>query len=211
MIVSDVALRVRRTFGDEASVQITDADIIRWINDSQRHITLRNEGLMEAKAVSDIVVGQVDYDTPADMSVLRSLSYQGSKLTNLSFNDFNEYIYGNAPNSNQGCPLYYMVWNDKISIYPPSSVAATGGLYIYYIKHPADVVTMADALSLPLEYHNAIVDYCLQQAFELDEDPQKSVLKENQFEKKVMELNDRNKWTAQEYYPSVTVLPEDAW
>ena len=38
MIVSDVMLRVRRTFGDEAAVQVTDDDLIRCVNYAQVEI-----------------------------------------------------------------------------------------------------------------------------------------------------------------------------
>jgi hypothetical protein len=215
MNVGDVMTRVRRTFGDESSVQITDQDIIRWINDAQEHIVLNNEGLMETKASADIVANQSDYNVPADFNILRSLAYKGIRLKSYSFNEFNEYITGfqSAPDLQQygpGIPICYMVWNQVITIFPTPAQSVGNGLTIFYIKHPAPVATTADSLSLPLQYHNVIVDYCLQQAYELDEDDGKASRKEQQFTNKVQQLNDRNKWTAQEYYPSVTILPDDA-
>lgn len=214
MNVGDIITRVRRTFGDEAGVQLTDDDIIRWINDAQEHIVLRNEGLMEATAVANTVQGTSDYPTPVDMSVLRSLQYQGYRLQGYSQNDFDNYISGyNAPGSlngyGQGIPICYKIWNDIITLFPTPSESVTSGLTIFYIKHPTPVALSTDTPSVPLEYHNALVDFCLQQAYELDEDPQKVSLKEGQFEKKVMQLNDRNKWTHQDVYPSITTLPGD--
>lgn len=215
MNVTDVVTRVRREFGDEASVQITDDDIIRWINDAQQQITTNNEGLMETTSQTDVVAGQSAYPAPTDMSVLRSLAYQGFHLKSMTFNEFNEYMTGyNAPGTlnpyGQGIPICFMVWQDQITIFPTPSESATGGLYIYYIKYPTPVATLADNLAIPLEYHNSVVNYCLHQAYELDEDMYKSALKQQQFEQTTQKLNDRNKWTAQEYYPSVTTLPEDA-
>lgn len=214
MNVQDVVTRVKRTFGDEAGVQISDLDIIRWINDAQEEIVLTNEGLMETVSSADTVQNQGEYDFPPGLSVLRSLKYKGFRLKNLSFAEFNEYIDGyTAPDSvtnyGTGVPDMFMVWNEKISLFPIPDESVTDGLTIYYMRHPPEVVNMADALTVPLNYHNSVVNYCLQQAYELDEDYQKAGIKKGQFDETMMKLNDRNKWTSQEYYPSITTLPQD--
>jgi hypothetical protein len=206
--------RVKRTFGDEAGVQVTDADIIRWINDAQEKITLENEGLMEAKSSADTVQNQMEYDVPTDMAVLRSLKYRGYRLKPMSFAEFNEYIDGYSADDGvspygPGIPEIFMVWNNKITLFPKPNESLTGGLTIYYIKHPQSVGNLADALTVPLQYHNAVVKYCLKEAYELDEDYQKAQTVKADFENDVMKLNDRNKWTSQEYYPRITTLPED--
>jgi len=212
--VQDVVTRVKRTFGDEAGVQVTDADIIRWINDAQEKITLENEGLMEAKSSADTVQNQMEYDVPTDMAVLRSLKYRGYRLKPMSFAEFNEYIDGYSADDGvspygPGIPEIFMVWNNKITLFPKPNESLTGGLTIYYIKHPQSVGNLADALTVPLQYHNAVVKYCLKEAYELDEDYQKAQTVKADFENDVMKLNDRNKWTSQEYYPRITTLPED--
>lgn len=214
MNVQDVVTRVKRTFGDEAGVQVTDADIIRWINDAQEKITLENEGLMEAKSSADTVQNQMEYDVPTDMAVLRSLKYRGYRLKPMSFAEFNEYIDGYSADDGvspygPGIPEIFMVWNNKITLFPKPNESLTGGLTIYYIKHPQSVGNLADALTVPLQYHNAVVKYCLKEAYELDEDYQKAQTVKADFENDVMKLNDRNKWTSQEYYPRITTLPED--
>jgi len=212
--VQDVVTRVKRTFGDEAGVQVTDADIIRWINDAQEKITLENEGLMEAKSSADTVQNQMEYDVPTDMAVLRSLKYRGYRLKPMSFAEFNEYIDGYSADDGvspygPGIPEIFMVWNNKITLFPKPNESLSGGLTIYYIKHPQSVGNLADALTVPLQYHNAVVKYCLKEAYELDEDYQKAQTVKADFENDVMKLNDRNKWTSREYYPRITTLPED--
>lgn len=212
MNVQDVVTRVKRIFGDEAGVQITDQDIIRWINDAQEEIGINNEGLMESIATANIIADTSEYDVPGDFSVLRSLKYKGFRLKYMSFSEFNEYLDGFSSKDSpygSGIPEVFMVWNNKITLFPKPSEAILDGLSIYYIKHPAPVNTLADNLSLPLGYHNAIVSYCLQQAHELDEDIQKADRSQNKFNETMMKLNDRNKWVSQEYYPRITTLPED--
>ncbi|WP_331961469.1 hypothetical protein [Chitinophaga sp.] len=211
--MQEVATRVKRTFGDESGVQVTDDDIIRWINDAQEEIVLSNEGLMETTAIAGVIQNQMEYDCPADLSLLRTLKYNGFRLKPLSFNEFNEYIDGYESSTSApygpGTPEYFMVWDNKITLFPKPNETNASALKIYYVKHPLAVVTMADNLSVPLQYHKSIVDFCLQQAYELDEDTQKAVVKKNQFDETMMKLNDRNKWTTQEYYPRITTLPGD--
>jgi hypothetical protein len=207
--VQDVVLRVKRTFGDEAGVQVTDQDIIRWINDAQEEIVLTNEGLMETTAVSDAVANQTIYSLPDDFSVLRSLKYKDYRLKSLSLAEFNEYIDGYGTPTTSGQPEYFTVWESQISVYPKPSESVTGAFSIYYMRHPESISNLADALTVPLVYHTSVVDYCLQQAYELDEDFQKAQIKKGKFDESMMKLNDRNKWVSQEYYPRITTLPED--
>lgn len=214
MNVQDVVTRVKRVFGDEAGVQITDADIIRWINDAQEEVVKNNEGLMETVATANIVQSQMEYDFPTDLSVLRSLKYKGFKLKPMSFNEFDNYIDGYSASDNvspygPGIPEVFMVWQGKITVFPKPNESITNGLTIYYIKHPAQVVNLADELSLPLQYHNSIVKFCLKEAYELDEDSQKSQIKKSEFDQDMLTLNDRNKWTNQDVYPRISTLPED--
>jgi hypothetical protein len=213
--VQDVANRVRRTFGDEGGVQIQDADILRWVNDAQLQISSDNEELLETVATSDIVLGQADYTTPTNMNVLRSLMYNNFRLRGLSFAQFNEYIDGFKATTSQGgygngTPEVYMVYGGTITLFPTPNQNITAGLRIYYSKHPASVGTLADGLGVPDRYHNAVVQFCLQQAYELDENADMAVLKGQQFAGQVQKLKDQEKVSTTEYYPTITTMPEDA-
>lgn len=214
MNVQDVVTRVKRIFGDENGAQITDDDVIRWINDAQQQVTLENEGLLETTASANIVQNQMEYDVPSDFGVLRSLKFKGYRIKYMSFAEFNEYIdgYSAAPGVSPygpGIPEIFTVWENKITLFPKPSEDVTNGLTIYYMKNPTPVGTLADSLTIPLQYHNAVVKYCLKEAYSLDEDFQKSQAMKSEFDNDVMKLNDRNKWVSQEYYPRITTLPED--
>ena len=206
MNVSDVTNRVKRLFGDEAGIQISDTDIIRWINDGQAQIVLDNEGLLEATGFTSTVADQSQYDLPVDMSTLHSVSYKNRRLSGLSFNEYNESI---GDDTRTGPPQYYMVWNNKLKLYPVPDSTEEGSLTIYYQKQPDDVSTLSDSLTVPFTYHNSVVDYVLAQAHELDENYDAADRKKAQFAETTMKLNDSNKWTNQEVYPRITVRPED--
>lgn len=214
MNVQDVADRVKRTFGDEAGVQITDADIIRWINDGQLQISVDNEELMETVGTASIVADQADYSSPSNLNTLRSLMYNNRRLKGLSFSEFNEYLDGfKAPGSQSvygnGRPEVFMVYGGTITLFPTPNESLTDGLRLYYSRHPAPVATLGDSLTVPERYHTAVVEYCLKRAYELDENVEMSAFKKGEFESTVMKLKGQEKTTSTEYYPRITTLPED--
>lgn len=212
--VGDVALRVRRTFGDDAGVQITDADIFRWVNDAQLEISTENEELLEVIGTTDVVLGQPDYAMPADMNVLRSLMYNNFKIRGLSQIQFDEYLDGYKASVSQGgfgngIPEAYMLYGGVITLFPTPNQNIIGGLRIYYSKYPASVGNLADGLGVPDRYHPTVVNYCLQQAYEMDESADMSSMKGQQFMNKVQKLKNQEKKATTDRYPSITTLPED--
>lgn len=214
MNVQDVLLRVQRTFGDDAGTQITEADVLRWVNDAQLQISTDNEELLETVVQSDIVAGQAEYSLPSNLNTLRSLMYNNFRLKGLSFQEFNEYIDGwKAPVSQGGYgnakSEVFMVYGGVLTLFPTPNESITNGLRIYYSRHPDSVGTLADGLGLPDRYHNAIVEYCMKMAYEQDENFDAAAYKGNQFSSQVQKLKEQEKWTAREYYPKITILPED--
>lgn len=212
MNVQQVVTNVKRVFGDEAGIQITDDDIISWINSAQEDISNDNPGMLETTGVASIISGQPDYDMPADMVAFRSLQYNGVHLNKLSFNEFNEYLDGfrktNPPLFGNGIPDCFMMWNNRVTLFPTPNVSITNGLVIYYIRHPSQVVTFGDPLTVPVQYHKAIIDYCLRQAYELDEDTQKATIKKTEYDERVLKMSYRNQ-EDMEFYPRITTLPDD--
>lgn len=214
MNIQEIAERVRRIFGDDAGVQILDADIFRWVNDAQLKIVQDNEELMEAVGTADIVKNQAEYSLPSDFSSLRSLMYDNFRLKALSFAEFNEYIDGfTAPPATNiygsGRPEVFMVYGGTITLFPAPDKNITAGLRIYYAKLPATVTTFADELSVPARYHLAVSKFCLQMAYEMDENTDMVAFKRDEFDTDVQRLRNQEKVTSNEYYPRITTLPED--
>lgn len=79
-LVGDVVRRVKRTFGDEAGVQITTSDIFDWINDGQREIA-ENQKINKTKLAANIVKGQGFYVlTGAEMLQVEDVQVEGRPL-----------------------------------------------------------------------------------------------------------------------------------
>ncbi len=216
MNVSDVRTRLKRTFGDESGVQVTDDDITRWINDGQRQIVASNENLLEKTALTSTVADQQEYTLPADILVLRLVKYKSSgstayfRLQPYTFSEFNEYVDGwDADTSTKGEPIMFTTHMDKLIIYPVPDTAITDSLKIYYNRKPTDVDDATDTIDLPVLYHETLVKYCLTQAYEMDEDWEAAGIKANEMTSDLGILRDREDWKLREFYPTITVLAED--
>lgn len=211
MLVSDIAMRVKRQFGDEAGVQITDSDILRWINDAQKEICSKSN-ILEATASVTTVAGTNTFDLPSDLQDLLTVMYNGTMIQGLSMREAEESIQkvGDPTSQLSGEPNCYWVFASKVYLWPvPDS--NTGTLKLFYNRFPDEVTSTNDTPQLDVKYHKTIVDYCLQQAYELDEDWVASQAKANQVTSAVNDSINSEKWTQQNTYPTITVLEHDRW
>lgn len=210
MNVDDIVLRVQRQFGDESSVQIDESDIIRWINDAQNDIAVQNE-LMQATGTLASIADQNEYQFPLDMLAMRSLYYNGLRLKYLPRQEWDEYINKADPTEIQsGTPEFYSRWGGWFIVYPKPNAAVASSFKLLYHKRPNNVIT-GGVLSLPLEYHTRIVEYCLQKAYETDEDWDAAAAKATQFDAGLSILKENAQNPDKQYYPTVTTLPDDQW
>jgi len=216
MNVQDVVTRVQRIFGDEAAVQVTNADIIRWINDSMIEIVKHNEAALQKTAFVNLVVGQSTYVLPTDLLILRSLRYKYTSMLSFSalkyksMQQFDESLDGwdgaaftNAP------PQFFTMDEGKAILFPVPDQASINGLKVIYNQKPADVVALVDTLALPILYHNTIVNYCMWQASLLDEDHEPALMYKSGFTEDMARLKDRETTEAVATYSVITVLEGD--
>lgn len=216
MNVQDVVTRVRRVFGDEAAVQVTDADIIRWINDGQIEIVKNNDQALQKSDLIDLVAGQQQYTMPADFFLLRSLRYKYSDMLSFSalkyknMQQFDDSVDGwDGSAFTQGHPKFFTMYEGKVLLFPIPDTSVTDGLKILYNQKPTDVASLSDALSLPLIYHNTIFRYCMWQASLLDEDHEPAVMYRGDFQDDMIHLKTRETNEATATYPVITVLELD--
>lgn len=210
MLVSEIGTRVKRAFGDEAGVQIDDNDIIRWVNDAQKEISSA-QSILETSATTSIVAGTESYALPSDVQNLISIWCGGIKLEAMSMREAEERILKIGDNAVQpnGVPEIVWIWAETMHLWPIPSTSATGALKVFYSRFPIEVTSINDTPELDTKYHNIIVDYCLQKAYELDEDWQASQTKATQVSQNLSGLANDEKWTVQGTYPMITVLPGD--
>jgi hypothetical protein len=205
MLVSEIATRVKRQFGDEAGAQITDADIIRWVNDAMMEIT-RTNNLLQISATAATTAGVAEYDLPVEILSLRSIKYKGLKLNGLNMEDFDAML---ADSTARGEPQAYYVYARKVTLFPAPSANGTTDLKIFYNRKPTDVTVVGDTPEIPIQYHNRIVEYAIAQAAELDDNLQQYAMKMGQFKEGVDNLRDDNTAEENDFYPSIGVSPRD--
>jgi hypothetical protein len=210
LTVGDITTRVQRQFGDETNAQISEQDVIRWINDAMRDIVL-NVGLLQVRAVTTVLDDENEYSLPTDILKLQSVKYNGVALRGISIQEADELVpdRDNTDSTPKGTPQYFWTFANNITLYPTPDATLTDGLRVYYNRIPTDVAATGDVPELPVEYHNRIVEYCLAQAFELDENYQVAQYKLSQFQDGVDRLKGNEDWPVQEFYPGITTLPDD--
>lgn len=216
MIVSDIITRVRRIFGDEAAVQVTDDDIIRWINDAQVEIVKKNDGALQATGFVNLVADQQSYTLPTDLFLLRSLRYKFSDMVSYSalryknMQEFDDSVDGwDGTLYGSGNPIFFTVFEGKALLFPPPNVSVTNGLKVLYNKKPTDVATTMDSLSLPLIYHTTVVNYCMLQASLLDENLEPAAVYKSEYQESLGDLMSRESQNSTATYPTITVLEGD--
>jgi hypothetical protein len=210
--VQDVKTRVKRTFGDEAGVQVTDADILMWINDAQRNIVRDNDNVLPTVGTANVVAGQNNYTLPSDLYRVHTVKWNGYNLKSLSWQDFNTKFQGWESTDSlysQGQPTFYTLWQSSFYLFPTPSSALTSGLKIYYTRRPVDRVNDTDVLDTPEEYNDAVVNYVLQKCYELDEDWTGAGNKASEVTADLNSLKIQEQWRDEESYPSIRVMPED--
>lgn len=207
--VSDVLSVVKRQFGDEAGIQITESDIIRWTNMAQMEL-FSKETFLKGNSTTNLLADQSVYDVSAlNIMKIQSVHVNNHRINYISFQDAESYIVANDPERvSRGEPIFWTEWAGNVHVYPAPSADITGGMTIYYYPGPSVASASSDLLSIPDQYFNRIIEYCLSQAYELDEDLNSSKTKLDQFSQGVQEMRGHQQ-PQESYYPTITELPED--
>jgi hypothetical protein len=203
MLVSEIATRVKKQYGDEAGLIITDADIIRWVNDAQLEIASRVD-VLQGSATASALASVADYTFPVTYLRIHSIKWRGKRLRELNLQQAEELIpeKDNTSTYPVGEPQYYWVWGNVFTLYPMPQLTEAAALRVFYIRTPVAVTAVGDTPELPVKYHPRIVEYCMAQAAELDENDQRYNNKISQFTQGIQNEQGRDRTT--QYYPFIT-------
>jgi hypothetical protein len=203
MLVSDIITRVTRSVGDTDKLQVTDQDVMRWINDGMREAAIQNN-LLQVKGTINTIAGTAAYAFPTDVLKLHSLLYDGNSLDLQTLQDVND-SYTTAT-ATQGVPQVAWIWAGQINLYPvPNAVKV---MTVYYIRNPVEVSTTSAAPELHESYHKRLVDYCLAQVAEMDDDMARYQIKMDEFRTGVASNKDEMQWE-ENLYPFVGTSQAD--
>jgi hypothetical protein len=213
--VQDVKNTIERQFGDEAGVQLNTSDIIRWVNDGQREIADINTTINQRKAVTNINVGQDLYPLASDpnfanIARISSVRVNGIPCAPITFQEAEKYLVNASSAQANGTPnMWYEDAND-LRLFPIPDAAITGGLTIYFTTVPAVVSALGDQLDIPDSYFNALCQYVITQAYEMDENFQGAQYAQAKFDKSLgLRQNETN--IQEQSFPTILIEAEDAW
>lgn len=198
---------VRRIFGDEASVQIADGDILQWTTDALMAIVEKNKNL-KAVATTPSVVGQGVYTFPTpSISQVEAILYDNRPVQNLEMQSALNNIQQTDPQFTQtGSPVVWWEWAGNFQLYPIPDAVKT--ISIYYTRTPVAPVLDADILDAPDKYFQALVDYCLWKAYELDETWDAAKIKEGHFR---IALDDQAEEEREQQHLTYPVIQDVMW
>lgn len=211
--VQEIITAVSRQFGDEAEIQINGSDIIRWINQAQLEIAIANDTINEGMATASIIQDQDKYPLltdPAfsDVARVHTVLYKGRPVKNVSFNEALTYIIGQDSSISSGTPEIWYIKSGVLNFWPPPNENVSDGFTVYFTRTPKSVESAGSFLSVPDTFYNAVLQYVIAQAMELDENFQAAGIKLQQFEKSV-NLQQNETVEQNGYFPSITQDPED--
>lgn len=209
MKVQEVIERVRNTAGDTTALQFTDAQLLTWINDGVRECAVNNN-LLQKRATQNSIIGTGTYSLPTDILKLHSVKYDNEKLRLLTLEEFDkEYAGVGSSTTDKSTPNVGYVWAGSLNIFPiPDAVKQIIIDYLYDAPILLIGNIATDEVPLPVGYHSRIVDYCLAQVAQQDDDLERYNLKMQEFITGVQSLKDQPEWNY-DLYPSLSVSERD--
>lgn len=199
----DLTQDIKRTFGDEAGVQLTEADILRWANAAQTEIVNNNKAI-KTKATLPTAVGTASYTFPdVKIQQIEALHYDNTRLESVPFAEAERYIISNDPEqSEQGTPSFWYEWGGELTLWPKPD--AVKDLTLYFTAYPVELTgDTAQILSLPDKFYNAIVDYVLSKCYEMDEDGNASQMAEGRFRAAIENQLEDERQSSHMTYPTI--------
>lgn len=200
---------IKRQFGDESGVQITIADCTRWVNAAESEIISQNQ-VLRAVASSTTAANDEDYvlGDEMDIQTINSIQVSGVKIPFKNYNEAEDYITRNDPSKTQRAfPIFWYEWGGVIFFYPVPD--ATYPMKVMYHKTPVELINTGDKLNVPDNYFNRVLEYCMAQAYELDEQFDAASVKGEQFENRLLNMSNDEAYVNIDTYPTITVMVDD--
>lgn len=204
---AQVKRAVKRLFGDEAGVQLEDADILQWANDAQQAINTKNK-IFKAKSTSQSVSGQSNYSFPTELiQQVESLTFDGSPLRAVEMAEAQARIQTGDPHGEQsGTPVCWYEWAGDFVLYPSPDTEKE--IALYYTRYPTPLSGSDEQpLDVPDKYYQAVVDYILWKCYEMDEDWNGAQMKEGHFRGALEEQAEEEREVSHMTYPTI----QDIW
>lgn len=218
METEELMRAVKRQFGDETGSQIEDDDIFRWINEGQFQISRRTGSAEVSTSIPFTLNGSVynhKYNLPVDFFKFKFVELDGRRLQGLQPEQLaTMYPELDSTSAQSGFSKFYSVSRtatnqSQITVAPIPGQA--GNLEVTYIRKPPLVRISTDDLTIPEEFHNTLLTFCLAKAKQLDGDDEASMAMAAQFKAEVQEDSHDEKHKDEGTYPFIRASMGDTW
>lgn len=213
-----IAARVKRQFGDESGVQVTNDDIIMWLNDAMTEAATQNNSINLKRVITPATKGVfiVDLQNTVNLTAVHSISYRPSAtspympMSFLSPVVFEELFPDWESGTAEGCPLFYTADdNKKFRVYPAPAVTDASGFSIFYNSYFAEYTDLEVVMAISPRYFQYLLEYCLMKAYEMDENWEAADRKASFIQSTLNSLGSDDGNLNQVKYPVISSLPED--
>lgn len=216
MNIAQIISRIQRQFGDESGVQVTEADIIRWINDAQNEAVLQHSNLLMSSSTVATVANQQAYNLPAGLLDVKNIRYTKTpevssySLEFMTTQELDEYIGNWIGTEYLGEPEYFTrgANQTQFRVFPVPD-HALGTFTLEFSRYATDVVDNNSTIDLPVYYHPYVIEFCLMKAFEMDEEWD-AMDRKAAYVQSTLDANfGRDETFGKNAYPSVMPISED--
>ncbi len=155
MTPTEIEQAARERYNAVNSTFWSQSEIFSYIYQAEMDIVNFTQAI-ERSFQASTVAGQQEYDFPTNTIEIKRITYNGTKLERINFNDDDVITGYDADTTSQGDPRYFYLWNRTIALRPiPSSV---GTLKIYTLQYPS-TVSSTSTLEIDPIFHTYIIDY----------------------------------------------------
>ena len=207
-----LAREVEDKFGDTGNAQITRTMILSWINNGIRQISAQHD-VLEGFASTNLLAGVAVYDLAALFAAQRIKSFEsivvaGRPVKMVPFSEYMGLITANDLTGATGTPSTGTVRGSALTLWPTPTETVAAGITLYYSAMPVDLAAITDAITLPDRFYNALTDYVVAQALELDENFEAAQIKMGQHDQALQREFTRNQ-SPTDFYTTITMDPYD--
>lgn len=206
---TDIATALKRTFGDESGVQVIDDDVIRWINEAQLDICMKNR-ILKVRAGNDLVAGQGYYPLPDGIIAIESIHVNGIPVQPRTITQMEALILAGDPGriETKKQPEYWWEYAGGVEFWPKPSESVSQGLTIYFVAAPTLMTSLTSFLSIPDRYYKAVQESVLASAYEMDENFDAYAMKQQQLNNTLSQFINEEETSAHRTYSTIQYIED---
>jgi hypothetical protein len=116
--------------------------------------------VIERVYTTTTVAGQQEYSFPTNTISIKRVTYNGQKLTPITFREDDALTLSNSATLATGTPSYYAVWNSTLYLRAVPDDAQTLKIFSY---NKPQTITVSSEIEVPEQFQNDLIWYCLSQ------------------------------------------------